>query len=161
MMITQQRLKELVNYDPNTGIFTVAKNRKGSRNKVGDVLGSNSNGYIEMQLDAKRYYAHRLAHLFMTGILPIDSVDHINRDKSDNRFVNLRIVSHIQNMQNDIKPRSHGSLKCRGIYKYKNQFRAKIVCNSKQIHLGTFASMQEASNAYLIAKSKFHPAYEG
>lgn len=159
-MLTQARLKELFAYNPETGDFVVAKNRKGSAKKVGAILGSKTKaGYLEADIDGKRYLLHRLAYLYMTGEFPKNYIDHCNRNKMDNRWENLREATQQENMQNDIKPRSHGSLQCRGVYKYGERFRAKIVCNKKQIHLGTFETLKEASNAYLLAKSKFHPMF--
>lgn len=161
-MITQDRLKELFFYEPETGKFFVVKNRKGSSKKVGSVLGSKTKaGYVEADIDGKKYTLHRLAFLYMTGCFPDGFVDHKNRDKSDNSWNNLRVVTHQQNTENNIAPRKHGSLGCRGVHKYKNKYRAKIVSNSKQIHLGTFETMQEAANAYLVAKQQIHTFYEG
>ena len=161
-MLTQDRLKELFSYDPESGNFFVVKNRKGSAKKIGSILGSkNTLGYVEADIDGKRYALHRLAFLYMNGTFPDGFVDHKNRDKADNSWSNLRVVTHQQNMQNNIAPRKHGSLGCRGVHKYKNKYRAKIVSNSKQIHLGTFETMQEAADAYLVAKQQVHTFYEG
>lgn len=163
-MLTQAELKKLVKYDPDTGVFTLVKWRRRTTRKVGEELGSLTKlGYLETCINQKRYYLHRLAFLYMTGSLPEYSVDHRNRDKSDNRWANLVCVNHQANMENDILPRKHGSLGYRGVHKYKDKFRAKIVCRGKQIHLGTFDTVEEAANAYLMAKPVVHKnfyAYE-
>lgn len=156
-MITQAELKELVNYDPITGVFTLAKHRHGTTRKVGDALGSlNKAGYLETGIKRKRYYLHRLAYLYMTGEMPKDKIDHKNRNKSDNSWNNLRCVTQQENMENDVLPRKHGSLGYRGVYRYKDRFRAKITHKGKQIHLGEFYSVEEASQAYLKAKPLIH-----
>ncbi|QIN99207.1 homing endonuclease [Salmonella phage smaug] len=97
-MITQERLKELLEYNPETGQFT-NKILRG-RLKVGAFAGTlRSDGYIQIRLDKKAYYAQQLAFLFMTGIIP-EEVDHINRIRSDNRWVNLRESNRQENSRN-------------------------------------------------------------
>jgi len=84
-MITQARLKELLNYDPETGIFTRLTYGKGNF-YIGSVAGGRTkNRYIAINLDKKIYLAHRLAHLYMTGEWPKDQIDHINNIRDDNR----------------------------------------------------------------------------
>ena len=88
--LTQKRLKELLHYDQDTGVFTGLVDRcfKASANKI---AGSRyDSGYIYIAVDGKRYYAHRLAFYYMDGTFPPDQVDHINRAKDDNRWSNLR-----------------------------------------------------------------------
>lgn len=154
-IITQERLMELFKYDEQTGLLLVVKNRKGSSKKVGSVAGSISkNGYVELDIDAKRYTVHRLAFLYMLGKFP-NEVDHINMNKQDNRWCNLRDCSHVDNMQNTPK-RSTSTTGFTGVYAYKNKFRAKINVNGKQIHLGEFATAIEASVVYSDAKLAYH-----
>ena len=157
MMITQAELKELVSYDPDTGVFTLEKIRRRTTRKIGDQLGSFTGaGYLETCIDRKNYYLHRLAFLYMTGSFPEGVVDHKNRNKSNNRWCNLVCVSHQQNMENEVEPRKHGSLGYRGVHRYKDGFRAKIVHKGKQIHLGTFKTVEEAADAYIKAKPEIH-----
>ena len=156
-MITQERLKELFSYDKETGNFTVLKNRKGSSKKIGCILGSkNKAGYLEADIDGKRYYLHRLAFLYVNGMFPDDFVDHKNRKKCDNSWSNLRDATPQQNVENDVLPRKNGSLGYRGVYKVKNKFYAKINHQKKQIHLGTYSTPEEASIAYLKSKPLIH-----
>jgi hypothetical protein len=159
-MITQAELKQLVNYDPITGVFTLAKHRHGTTRKIGDVLGSVTKvGYLETGINRKRYYLHRLAYLYMTGKFPKDKIDHKNRNKADNSWDNLRCVTQQENMENNILPRKHGSLGYRGVHRYGNKFRAKIVHKGKQIHLGAFDTAEEVAKAYLKAKPLIHINY--
>lgn len=99
--LTQERLKQLMSYDPDTGVFTALVDR-GSRVRVGDVVGgiNKQKGYIQMWVGGKIYRGHTLAVLYMTGDFPIYEVDHINQIKYDNRWNNLRDVPHIVNMNN-------------------------------------------------------------
>jgi len=161
-VLTQERLKELATYNPDTGVFICAKNRRGSKNKIGDILGSITNsGYIEIQLDGKRYLAHRLAVLAMLGTMPEKVVDHINREKLDNRWVNLRCVSQVENEHNQYRKPTNNSTGCIGVHRWGTKFRAKINVGKKQIHLGTFDCIVNASAAYNAAKQKLQPTIEG
>ena len=97
-MLTQKELKRLFTYNPVTGVFTY--NIGNKRKKKGDVLGSNSNGYLMCQIKGKGYKLHRLAWLYVNGVFPSQCIDHINHDKKDNRIDNLRDVSHKENLRN-------------------------------------------------------------
>ena len=102
--ITQEYLKEILDYDFKTGIFTW-KFTHGNVKK-GNRAGYNSNGYRQIQLgyqsDCRTFKEHRLAFLYMIGRFPDSSlvVDHINGEKDDNRWCNLREVTQRENMQN-------------------------------------------------------------
>lgn len=101
-MITQDRLRELLHYDPDTGIFTRLVST-GWRGKVGDVAGyKNPDGYLVIMIDYKLYLAHRLAWLYTYGRFP-EVTDHINGVRDDNRIVNLREVTNWENAQNKKK----------------------------------------------------------
>jgi phospholipid N-methyltransferase len=83
-MLTQERLKELLIYNPDTGVFTHKILRRGRAR--GSVAGCRHHtGYIFIQLDEKKHLAHRLAFLYMTGALPANHTDHINGIEHDNR----------------------------------------------------------------------------
>ena len=98
-----ERISALVSYDPDTGIFSW-KVPRSRRNKPKARIGSQADyidcrGYRRINL-APWQYAHRVAYLLMNGKWPSMVMDHINRDKSDNRWINLRHVSHVENMCN-------------------------------------------------------------
>lgn len=97
-MITQDELKRVLEYNPDTGIFT-NKVSRGNR-KAGSVAGSKtSRGYIQLSVKNRREYAHRLAFLYMEGYIP-EVVDHIDRDTSNNRWKNLRDATYQDNSRN-------------------------------------------------------------
>lgn len=93
---TQEKLKKLVHYNPYTGAFT----RIAGTNK-GKAITSTQNGYIHFFVFGKKRAAHIMAWLYMTGELPDGMIDHRNRIRSDNRFINLRIATRIENMNNN------------------------------------------------------------
>lgn len=86
-MLTQKRLREILTYDPVTGIFTFAKGKRRGR-----IAGTahDPRGFLKVQIDNERHLLHRLAWLWMTGTMPRWSVEHVNGDRSDNRWDNLR-----------------------------------------------------------------------
>ena len=91
-MITQERLRELLFYDEDTGDFTWKEDRN-PKAQEGDVAGClKMSGYVEIKIEGTLYYAHRLAFLYVDGSFPIKQTDHKNGEKSDNRWCNLRRV---------------------------------------------------------------------
>lgn len=161
--LTAEQLRELLNYDPETGIFTwrlVAKGRA-----VGSRAGTvHTAGYIQIcvgpRTDRLRIYAHRLAWLFTHGIWPSEDIDHINHDKSDNRIANLRELSRSLNQQNQIHGHKGSMTGLLGVVfnKKNGKFLARIHVNGRSKQVGTFESPEEAHAAYVQAKRKLHPA---
>lgn len=99
-MISEKQLKELLRYEPETGQFYWLVDRR-PRISAGDKAGSvSSKGYIRIYIMGKNYLAHRLAFLYMDGSFPLEQVDHINRTKGDNRWVNLRHATQRENHEN-------------------------------------------------------------
>lgn len=157
-MITQQRIKHLFNYDETTGVFTrrVAVGRHGCR-KVGTIAGTKTrHGYIVIGLDDKRCMAHRLAWLYVYGVLPATDLDHINRNKSDNRIANLRLVNRSQNMHN-VSLHKHNSSGHKGVswHKPRKKWRAYIFVDYTQVHLGLFDKISDAVKARKQAERAF------
>jgi hypothetical protein len=146
-MITQSELKEVLDYNPDTGVFTWIKSI-GRRVKAGDVAGSkNDRGYIRIEIKGKCYKAHRLAHLYMTGTFPENFIDHINHIKDDNRWTNLRDATKSQNQANQPKPKTNTS-GYKGVVRCRNKWRATIHYMNKTIHIGSYNTPQEAAEAY-------------
>lgn len=158
--VSHSELVRLVHYDKMTGIFT-AKVRLSPRVPAGSVLGSrNCCGYINIQLKRRVYLAHRLAWMYMTGIFPLAYIDHIDQDKSNNRFDNLREATAGQNQAN-INLRSTNTTGRKGVFfnKRSGKYKTCIYHNSKPVRLGTFDDIDSASDAYDDAAIRFNGEY--
>lgn len=156
-LITLERLRELVFYDADAGLFTWLRSTN-NRVKIGDVAGSaNGDGYLRIWLDGHRYYAQRLAWFYVTGEWPKDQVDHVDGSRGNNRWANLRQASRAENQQNRAvsKPSLSGIL---GVSWHvgNRKWRADIQVNGQHKHLGYFATRESAQEAYLKAKAEFH-----
>ncbi|UYE95850.1 hypothetical protein KNLIENLN_00037 [Sinorhizobium phage NV1.1.1] len=146
--LTQQRLKELLHYDPETGKFTRLVARRGIA-KEGAVAGSlHSKGYIRITIGDNEYLAHRLAFLYMTGNWPEFQVDHKDLDKVNNAWDNIRESTSTQNNANKA---GRGQTGFKGVTKSRGNFRAMISINGKQCHLGTRSTPEEAHALYAKA----------
>ena len=156
--ITAERLKELIHYDGEAGVFTRITHVCG-RAKVGDVAGTLNHGYLQICIDYKYYRAHRLAWLYTHGRWPVAYIDHINGNRSDNRLCNLREANRSENNQNVRKSQSNSATKLLGSSFHKNSgsFTARIQINHKLICLGYYPTALEAHQAYLAAKRLHHP----
>jgi hypothetical protein len=152
--LTQDRLKALVNYDADTGNFTWNLSRQKCRS--GDKAGCKMrSGYVCIRIDDCLHYAHRLAWLYVTGKFPAEQVDHINGNREDNRFANLREATNAENAQN--RRRKDNKSGYTGVRKENQKWLAEIKINYKPMRIGLFATPEEARAAYLEAKHKFHP----
>ena len=97
--MNQSELKDTFSYDPNVGDFIRLKSPRGDR--VGKVAGAtDSHGHIQIKIKGKLYLAHRLAWLYMTGSFPDHQIDHIDHNRSNNKWDNLRPVSNATNCKN-------------------------------------------------------------
>jgi len=148
MKITQERLKELLTYDENTGMFTWAIDRN-NRRKKGDIAGCyTKRGYLTIVADGKNYTAHQLAWLYTYGEYPTYQIDHINGTKDDNRICNLRDVKQSVNCKNQRKPKRNTSGVI-GVYWHKRDKRwtASIKVDGKYINGGSYLEFSDAVNA--------------
>lgn len=158
-MLTQQRLKELLTYDYDSGLF-YRKLIIGSKGNPGDLAGHISRrlGYRIISVDGKQYFAHRLAWLYLYGEWPPYQVDHINRDRTDNKADNLRLATNrseqMQN-QNIRKDNVSGHQGVRWYLPYK-KWVAYITVNKKRKTIGYFLNIEDAIAARKIFKKEFH-----
>ena len=147
------RLHELLAYEPDTGIlrWRVDRGRYGNRLKAGTVAGSRdrTRGYIQVRVDDRLLLGHRVAWAMQYGRWPKE-VDHINRDKSDNRLANLRETTRSHNNANRSEL-PNGVNVVRGKY-----FQASIGINGKIKYLGSFPSAEAARAAYIAAHKAHH-----
>jgi hypothetical protein len=155
MELTQENLKDVLHYDPETGNFTRLKNKGSKSPSVGTLL----NGYLRIGVGQKIYAAHRLAWLYMTGSFPSGQIDHINGNKLDNRFVNLRVATASENKQNMRKARrgSRSGLIGASWHTQSQKWRAAIQIDGKKKHLGYFNTAEEAHLVFLEHKRRHHP----
>ena len=150
MKLTQKKLKELLDYDPKTGVFTNRVSRGWSAVK-GEVVGyKSSGGYLQVTIKGRFYALHRLAFLYVEGYLPEYEIDHLNGNPADNSWRNLKHVSHLCNMQN------------RGVFKTnvsgfpgvtrrggEGKWVAKACVNRRQQYLGRYEDVLDAALARL------------
>ena len=144
-MLTVERLRSLLDYDPETGEFS----RNGS---------PSGKGYTQHRVDGKRYLSHRLAWFYVFGEWPRQQIDHINGIKTDNRIGNLRDVSqgvNQQNRRNVLKTNKTGFL---GVSRTGSRFKSTIEVGNVSIHLGQYRTPEEAAFAYSAAKRLLHTA---
>lgn len=150
-----EAVREDLRYDPETGLFT--RLRTSSANAVkGDAAGSRSvRGYHFLFLRGRRYRAHRLAFLYMTGEWPSQLVDHVNGDPSDNRWCNLRLATKAQNRTNSrVSKNSLSGIK--GVSQKGNRWRARL---GGRRYLGSFATKDAARAAYEAAAIEAYGEY--
>jgi hypothetical protein len=147
-MITQERLKELLDYHPKTGVF-FWRVKRGNR-AAGSVAGTlRPDGYVGIRVDGVGFLAHRLAVLWMEGTMPSSFVDHENLKKSSNEWLNIRPATMSQNKANAAKPATNTSgLKGVSWHKKSGKWRASITREGRQFHLGTFHDKDHAAQAY-------------
>jgi hypothetical protein len=152
--LTAERLREVLHYDPETGVFTW---------KSGPFAGCsagcvNKSGYLVIRVNRRLFLAHRLAWLHMTGEWPNGNVDHKGGDKRNNRWSNLREASNEMNNQNQRRAHADSATGFLGIYLHKasGRYAASIHANGKKVSLKTYETPEEAHAAYLSAKRRLH-----
>ena len=151
-MLTAARLRELLHYDPETGVFTWRVNR-GNKPTAGMKAGRRlQSGHLQITIDWQTHAATRIAWLYMTGDWPVAMVDHKNRVASDYRWSNLRAATRLQNQAN-ARVRKDSRSGVKGVSAVRQKFRAKIRAGGKKIHLGYFDTPEDAHAAY-VAKAK-------
>lgn len=153
--LTAARLRELLDYDPETGVFTwLVHVRKARPGAVAGTLMCHSRRSI--RVCGRNYLEHRLAWLYMTGEWPSDQIDHINGDPSDNRWCNLREATNIQNHGN-LRAHRDNKSGVKGV-SWDDRRRKWAVClmaDGKKVYRARFDSKAKATAAYYLASRKY------
>jgi hypothetical protein len=143
--LTREFLRSVFDYNSETGDLVWKKNR-GNNKVKGKIAGyTNKDGYILIRVNDKLHYAHRLVWFWVMGEWPKNQIDHINRIRNDNRWVNLRSATPSQNKQNTVA-RKDNKLGIKGVFwcKRSKKYKVKITVNKKYIHLGYYSNLEEA-----------------
>lgn len=156
-MLTQARLKELLDYNPETGVFTWRVSRH-HRVRAGARAGSLSHNYNYVRIDGRLYKSSRLAWLYVTGNWPAKEIDHKNRVSHDDRWINLREATRAQNVHNRGLSRDNTS-GAKGVIRVGGRWRARLYTGCVHLHLGYFASREDAAAAYRDAALRLHGEY--
>jgi len=140
-------LRRFAKYQPETGKFICIATTKGRTVPVGGELGhlGPTTGYLYISIKKIRHTCHALAWLWMTGEWHTKQIDHINQNRTDNRWSNLRQVTPQQNQYN--RKRTGGV----GFHKASGKWRAYLTVNNKAMHLGLFSTKEEAEAVHLRA----------
>lgn len=163
MTISQNHLKRMLDYNPDTGLFVwkiAPKYKPSFKGKIAGCYyktkrtdGTGCRGVI-FRIKGKNYFGHHLAWLYMYGVMPKE-IDHINRDYFDNRIGNLRECTRSQNMCNRVG-KKNSIVGVKGVYYQHGGYFSSIGIGYKQIYLGRFKTIAEAKAAYDAAAKKYH-----
>lgn len=167
--ITQERLSQLFDYDPETGLFIWkqrplsdfanlrAMNSWNARYSGMVAGGTDTHGYVQIKINRHLFLAHQLAWLFIHGKWPNSVIDHINNNRKDNRIINLREATLNGNATNS-KTRKDNTSGMKGVSFHKRikKWQAQISCKRKYISLGYYDTPEEAYAAYCKAAADLH-----
>lgn len=153
--LTAKRLRELLVYNEETGVFTWRIGRPRAR--AGAIAGGfGCEGYWRISVDWRQQLAHRLAWLYVNGSWPEGDIDHRDGCRTNNAISNLRDVPRFVNLQNQRKARSDNKSGFLGVHAHQGRWRAKIRVNGKNCDLGCHDTPELAHEAYLAAKRVYH-----
>lgn len=160
--LTVDRLRALLDYDPDSGIFT-RRIRTASRHKVGDradflIASGVMAGYLRVSIDYERHLAHRLAWMHVHGSWPTNEIDHIDGNRGNNRIANLRDVTRTTNKENMRAARKDNQCGLLGVHWHAptDQWRASIQVHGRAQHIGLFHTPEAAHLAYVETKRRLH-----
>lgn len=150
VILTQARLKALLHYDPETGVFTwlPGKGGKGRPLVPRQAGGIDTQGYRRIWIDGHFYRASHIAWLYMTGEFPPRQIDHTDRDRSNEIWGNLRLATQSENKANSGIYRNN-ILGVKGVRRHRNgRYEARLRLNGKLVYLGCFKTIEEAKAVY-------------
>ena len=152
--ITLSELKKCLEYNSETGVWKW-KETLSARALTGEIAGTiGVHGYRIITLHGKKYRSSRLAWFYVKGIWPSFYIDHKNRNRSDDRFDNLREATHTENQKNMTKQKHKTLPKGVFIDKRRNKIYSKIICDGNFHWLGYHKSIADAETAYRLASKK-------
>lgn len=161
-LLSAQRLRDALDYNPETGAFTrKATSNCNPRAQAGSTAGGwTTSGYRQIRVDGNRYFAHRLAWLYVYGQWPDGEVDHVNGERADNRIANLRLASRSQNMANAKIPKNNTS-GIKGVIwdKVNRKWMAYLQVDGRFKNLGRFETLEAASATRIAASRKAFGEY--
>jgi hypothetical protein len=152
---TLERANELYFYEPSTG--NLRRKQSRGNQKAGAIAGNRCGDHIQVMMDNELYGAHQIIWLIVTGVWPLHEIDHRDLNGRNNKWGNLREANHSQNMANRAAFSNHATGHKGVSIKKGNRSRpyvARISPNGTMIHLGCFATLEEASEAYTKAAIK-------
>ena len=156
--LTAQRLRELLEYDPETGVFKWRIAKRGPARRGSQAGSVARDGYVLIGVDGRRYLAHRLAWLHVHGEWPRYEIDHVNGDRADNRLPNLRVATLRVNRSNRRPAQRNSATGVRGVdyLADRRQYRVRIGINGKRVHGGYHDTLEEAADAAIELRKKLY-----
>lgn len=162
MTLTAERLRSLMTYNPETGIFVrlVSAGGRPAGSESGRPHPSTPTSYVAINVDGSRHYAHRLAWLYVHGEWPEGDIDHRDGNGANNAIGNLRDATESQNGANSrLSAANTTGLKGVSYDKARKKYRAVIMQDRRYIHIGRFSSAEEAYAARCDAAKRLHGTF--
>lgn len=152
-----EQVRALLDYDLSSGemVWKISRMRVIAGDRAGT---TRKDGGRQVYIGSRLYMEHRLIWLWMTGAFPIHEIDHVDRDRSNNRWENLREATRAQNAMN-VRIHRDNPIGVKGVTKRRNRFEARIGIGGKYKYLGIFDTKEEASAAYLAAAAAAYPDF--
>lgn len=155
--ISQDYLKSLISYDPETGRMTWLVAKSSSVRPGQEIRGFMQRGYRRVMIDGHRYRAHDIAWLYVTGAFPVDILDHRDCNPDNLRFENLREATQLQNCHNwPMKSNNTSGFKGVNYHKGSGKWHARVGHNWKRIFVGEFETPEEANAAACAMRASLH-----
>jgi hypothetical protein len=158
--LSSEELKRMLRYDPDTGDWVWKIKKNCSTMNIGDKAGAFSKWHLYHTITINRinYRSHRLAWFYMMSKWPKNQIDHIDGNRKNNKFSNLREATNQENCNNKSFYKNN-SLGIKGVSKRGNIYRATIFINGKQKHLGNYSTIDEARSVRNKAAKEAHKEF--